>query len=268
MSHSTSMPSAAKKPSCCATKSFRPMPFGATRTLRMIPPSEPIGYTGTGEVVGLLFGDRAGRGVAVQAAQLQARQEYPAAAEVVRPLDAERAEQRPAVARAVIRADPLAGGVGVLPEDCDQRAVPGVDADGGAQVDLRAVVRIEVVAPAREQRDRGGADLGVPFQVHAERSTGIEIGAVIALLEGELRADVEVRRDLAARAALQDSLRGAGEQVLAVVAHDRDRLQLLLRAAVVLRPRAHARAEQGAERIARQGVRGECGGGKSEEQDQ
>src|SRR5688500_12337157 len=38
MSHSTSMPSAAKKPSSCATKSLRPIPFGATRTFRMLPP--------------------------------------------------------------------------------------------------------------------------------------------------------------------------------------------------------------------------------------
>ena len=33
MSNSTSRPSAAKKPSCIATKSFSPMPFGATATL-------------------------------------------------------------------------------------------------------------------------------------------------------------------------------------------------------------------------------------------
>src|SRR3954469_24863703 len=32
MSHSTSMPSAWKKPSCWATKSLMPMPLGATRT--------------------------------------------------------------------------------------------------------------------------------------------------------------------------------------------------------------------------------------------
>src|SRR5258706_5998396 len=32
MSHSTSMPSWAKKPSCSATKSLSPMPLGATRT--------------------------------------------------------------------------------------------------------------------------------------------------------------------------------------------------------------------------------------------
>src|SRR5438067_9305497 len=38
MSHSTSMPSAAKKPSCWATKSFRPIPLGATRTFLMAPP--------------------------------------------------------------------------------------------------------------------------------------------------------------------------------------------------------------------------------------
>src|SRR3982751_256958 len=35
MSHSTSMPSAAKKPSCSATKSLMPMPLGATRTFLM-----------------------------------------------------------------------------------------------------------------------------------------------------------------------------------------------------------------------------------------
>src|SRR3954469_15336406 len=34
-SHSTSMPSAAKKPSFSATKSLRPMPLGATRTFFM-----------------------------------------------------------------------------------------------------------------------------------------------------------------------------------------------------------------------------------------
>src|SRR3954468_4067595 len=34
-SHSTSMPSAAKKPSFSATKSLRPIPLGATRTFLM-----------------------------------------------------------------------------------------------------------------------------------------------------------------------------------------------------------------------------------------
>src|SRR4051812_45424024 len=43
MSHSTSMPSAAKKPSCSATKSLRPMPLGATRTFLMTPPVD--GYS-------------------------------------------------------------------------------------------------------------------------------------------------------------------------------------------------------------------------------
>src|ERR1700741_917719 len=38
MSHSTSMPSAAKKPSASATKSLRPMPLGATRTFLIHPP--------------------------------------------------------------------------------------------------------------------------------------------------------------------------------------------------------------------------------------
>src|SRR2546422_11730107 len=38
MSHSTSMPSAAKKPSSFATKSFRPIPLGATRTFLIDPP--------------------------------------------------------------------------------------------------------------------------------------------------------------------------------------------------------------------------------------
>src|SRR6476620_10676010 len=42
MSHSTSMPSAAKKPSCSATKSLMPMPLGATRTFLMVPPRYSI----------------------------------------------------------------------------------------------------------------------------------------------------------------------------------------------------------------------------------
>src|SRR5438874_6832806 len=42
MSHSTSMPSAAKKPSSFATKSFRPIPLGATRTFLMAPPVDGI----------------------------------------------------------------------------------------------------------------------------------------------------------------------------------------------------------------------------------
>src|SRR3981189_3576105 len=46
MSHSTSMPSAAKKPSSLATKSLRPMPLGATRTFLIDPPvSGGVDYT-------------------------------------------------------------------------------------------------------------------------------------------------------------------------------------------------------------------------------
>src|SRR5713226_3606469 len=46
MSHSTSMPSAAKKPSSFATKSFRPIPLGATRTFLIDPPvSAGVDYT-------------------------------------------------------------------------------------------------------------------------------------------------------------------------------------------------------------------------------
>src|SRR6185503_9550614 len=46
MSHSTSMPSAAKKPSFSATKSLRPMPLGATRTFLMCS-SSVIGIVAT-----------------------------------------------------------------------------------------------------------------------------------------------------------------------------------------------------------------------------
>src|SRR5205814_2401427 len=50
MSHSTSMPSAAKKPSSWATKSLRPMPLGATRTFLMPPPiDEYSGHYTPGE---------------------------------------------------------------------------------------------------------------------------------------------------------------------------------------------------------------------------
>src|SRR5262245_36861925 len=92
MSNSTSMPSSAKKPSSCATKSFNPMPLGATRTLRIEPPSlaptirprsELAGDSERGVERRALLHVGAARDVVGQASQLDAAQRHPVVAQVV-----------------------------------------------------------------------------------------------------------------------------------------------------------------------------------------
>src|SRR5688572_10757460 len=68
---------------------------------------EAVRNAGAQEVVGLAFGDRARRGVAVQPTSVHAPHQDPAAAQVVGAFDAERAEQQAAFSRGVVRPDPL-----------------------------------------------------------------------------------------------------------------------------------------------------------------
>src|SRR5688572_1817558 len=92
--------------------------------------------------------------------------------------------------------------------------------------------------------------------MQAPGSAGIEVGAVVAFLECELRAGEELRRELEARAALQDALRRAHKERAAVVAHDGDRLELIPGSAVVFRAQPNPRAEKRAERVLREERRG------------
>src|SRR5262245_48784826 len=97
MSHSTSMPSSAKKPSSCATKSLSPMPFGATRTLRMISPLlEAIREQQARIVVRFALGDRARGGVALQAPGVHAEEPHPVPRDIVQSFHAERGENEAA----------------------------------------------------------------------------------------------------------------------------------------------------------------------------
>src|SRR5262245_15536627 len=174
MSNSTSMPSAAKKPSCCATKSLRPMPLGATRTLRMFPPSESICYAEARVVGALRLGDRAARRVLVQPAAVQAREQPPALAQIMRAFHAERGVEQAAIADGVVRPFPLGAAPGRLRVDRDQRAGMAVDAEARAQVPLLAAVVVQVPARARQQVERRGADRGVPFEVDAVGRARVE----------------------------------------------------------------------------------------------
>src|SRR5688572_13706444 len=139
MSNSTSMPSASKKPSSCATKSLRPMPLGATRTLRMTPPIGIAGYEfqpaglpasmhleavrkpHAQVIVRLLFGDRARRGVAVQPPKMRAGQHHPLPADGVSALDAVGAVEQATIAAGVVGAHPIVGCPGRLREQADEQ---------------------------------------------------------------------------------------------------------------------------------------------------
>ena len=120
-----------------------------------------------------------------------------------------------------------------------------------------------MLAGAQQHVDRRRPNRRVPFEMHADRRAGIDVGAVVAAFVGELHAGVQAARDFPARAAFEDALRGAREERAAVVANDRNRLELLLRRAVVVRPRAHAEAEQRAEIVLRR-ILGGRGGGKGD----
>src|SRR5687768_7646885 len=268
MSNSTSMPSASKKPSSWATKSFRPMPLGATRTLRMTPPIgiaecefQPAGLPASmlrkikklevvrqpdaQVVVRLFLGDRARRGVAVQTAKMRAGEHYPTAAQVVSSLDAVGGVEQAAIAGGVVGADPIVGCPGTLRIKADPQAVAAVHAHRAAQVGLRAQIAIEMLAGAQQHVDRRRADRGAPLEMHTERRARVDVRAVVAADVGKLHAGVQSACDLPAGAPFQRALRGAREERAAVIAHYRNQLELLLARAVVLRQRAHAQAEQG-----------------------
>src|SRR6266850_5681279 len=211
------------------------------------------------------FREWAARGVALQPPRLQIADDDPFPAEIDAPEQSAAAIQWAAPRHAVERLVRFRIGPGPLDKYGGGDRAASENDRSEAQVRLRAAIAVDEVAPAREQRDRRGAELPVPFDVQADRSAGFDVRDVVGPEEirfareaspfvGELRPDIEALRELHPGAALEDALGGAREPGFSVISHRRNQIGSLRARAVVRGARAHACADP---RVVRQSGLGE-----------
>src|SRR5882672_9539429 len=192
-----------------ATRKGLKKPWGNRACARssMSPASKPVRYARARVVVRRAFRERTARGIAVQPSRLQVADDDPFPAEIDAPEQPAGRIQRAAPRHAVERLVRFRIGPGLLDEyGGGDRAAPENDR-GEAQVRLRAAIAVDEMTAARKQRDRHRTELLVPFDVQADRSTGVDVRDVVALEEirfareaaslvGELGPDIDASREL------------------------------------------------------------------------